>query len=248
LFNIKVTPQGEATPHTYYDHLTKDVPVPFWTYPSIWIASLFAKKGTSQKTQLNVKHLTKEQDAVCNMIRGSVSCNVDKKTSVLTLSVTDRDPVVAATIVDTIQERLKAYIIMYRTKKARNDLAYTQRLFNEAKDNYVRSRDSYGAYADANEDLVLTSFAAKRDEMENNMQMKYNLYTQLSQQLQMAKAKVQERTPVFTVIQSASVPLKASSTPRKYIVLGYIVFFVLLDAVWVALLEERLRKYIYKRK
>ena len=46
------------------------------------------------------------------------------------------------------------------------------------------------------------------------MQLKYTIYQQVVEQLQLAKAKVQERTPAFTIVQEASVPVKHSSRPK----------------------------------
>ena len=46
------------------------------------------------------------------------------------------------------------------------------------------------------------------------MQLKYNIYQQVVEQLQLAKAKVQERTPAFTIIEDATVPVKHSSRPK----------------------------------
>ena len=122
-------------------------------------------------------------------------------------------------------------------------MAYTQKLFKEAKERYIRSQQSYGAYADANEDLILQSFQNKKNAMENEMQLRYNIYTQVSQQLQLAQAKVQERTPVFTVIQSASIPLKASSTPRSYIVFIYTFLGVIADVIWVLWIKDFIQKH-----
>jgi uncharacterized protein involved in exopolysaccharide biosynthesis len=46
------------------------------------------------------------------------------------------------------------------------------------------------------------------------MQLKYTIYQQVVEQLQLAKAKVQERTPAFTIVQEATVPIKHSSRPK----------------------------------
>lgn len=51
------------------------------------------------------------------------------------------------------------------------------------------------------------------------MQLKYNAYSTLSNQLQIAKAKLQERTPVFTLIKGAVVPTKPDSPKRMKFVL-----------------------------
>ena len=52
------------------------------------------------------------------------------------------------------------------------------------------------------------------------MQLKYNTYTTLVAQLKAADAKLQERTPVFTTIQGAEVPVKPSGPKRVLFVLG----------------------------
>ena len=63
---------------------------------------------------------------------------------------------------------------------------------------------------------------------ENDMQLKYNIYQQVVEQLQLAQAKVQEKTPAFTVVQSASVPIRPSSRSKImtifiWMFLGFIV-------------------------
>ena len=46
------------------------------------------------------------------------------------------------------------------------------------------------------------------------MQNAYNKVTQISQQVSAATARLQERTPAFTVIQQAAVPVRPSGPKR----------------------------------
>ena len=89
-----------------------------------------------------------------------------------------------------------------------------QKLFGEARAQYDKARQVYAAYADANQEVALQSYKLKEEDLENDMQLKYNIYQQVVEQLQLAKAKVQERTPAFTVVQGASVPLRHSSRSK----------------------------------
>jgi uncharacterized protein involved in exopolysaccharide biosynthesis len=52
------------------------------------------------------------------------------------------------------------------------------------------------------------------------MQLKFNTYSALSTQLQQAKAKVQERTPAFTLLKGAEVPIKPAGPKRMIFVLA----------------------------
>lgn len=222
LFDVKVATADGAIRCSYYDYLTKHQDSPFWTQGMNSIKDLFATKEPSGKASgdNNPYMLSKKQDGVANAIRKSVTINVDKKTAVITISTEAQDPLVCKTLADSVKERLQVFITNYRTSKARVDEQYYKRLVTEAKRDYDKARQNYGSYADANMDVVLTSMRAKQDEMENEMQLKYNTYSTMMTQYQAAKAKVQERTPAFTVIQGAAVPLKPTAPKRMFFVIG----------------------------
>ena len=55
----------------------------------------------------------------------------------------------------------------------------------------------------------------------------------------MAKAKVQEQTPVYAIIKPASVPILPSA-PRKVVILAVFVFLAFIACVgWILLVEPR---------
>lgn len=185
--------------------------------------------------------LSKEQSDVVSMIQDKITCSVDKKTDVITITVKDQDRLISATMADSVRVRLQDFITDYRTRKARVDLEYYTKLTDEAKRDYEKARRQYASYADANTDLMLTSFKAKEQDLENDMQLKYNTYTTLTTQLQMAKAKVQERTPAFTVIQGASVPQKPAGPKRMLFVLA-MMFLTFIGATLVEMYKHGRKK------
>jgi len=214
LTNVKVrTKKGDET--TYFNYLDKHQKGIWFLKPIAWAKTLLkGNKKIENEGHIDIFRLTKKQDEIFRKIKSNISCDIDIKTNLITISVSDQDPLVSATIADSVSEKLQAFITEYRTNKARNDLEYYQKLTLEAKRTYEKSRQAYGYYADANSDVVLQSIKSKADDLENDMQLKFNTYSQLNNQLQAAKAKVQERTPAFTVVQSASVPIKPSSPKR----------------------------------
>ncbi len=238
LFDIKVTLLEENVTKTYRQHIEQDTPTPFWRYPSVLISKLLAPKENKKGNGIDVFHLTKKEESIVKFIRGSIACVVDKKTNVITINVTDYDRQVAAIVADTLQRRLQDYIIGYRTKKANHDLTYYQKLAKESKAEYDLSQKKYTSYCDAHMGITLASIEARRAELENEMQAKFNIYTQMNAQVQQAKAKVQENTPVFTLIQTSTVPNKASSIPRSFIVLLFIVLGMIVNALWVLYGQE----------
>ena len=236
LFNTKVnTKDGSLKAITLYSYLKDKHKYPWWAKMIGYIKKLFKEnKGTTlQNSKVNNFMLNKEQDGIVQAMQGMISCTVDKKTSIITISVTTQDALVSASLADSVCGKIQDYIIAYRTQKARNDLNYVQNLCNEAKAQYVKAQEKYSSFSDSNEDLILQSFKAKQEEMENEMQLRYNIYNQCAQQLQMAKAKVQERTPAFTVLEPATVPLKKDGPKRMTILFVYIFIAIVLTSIYV---------------
>lgn len=248
LFDVPVVLLDSVKEKTYKTHLVQDVKNPFWRYPMIWIGNLFKNKSDSVKKEINPFRLSKKEMAIVEMIQQSVFADVDKKTSVISISVTDLDPQVSAMIADTVMNRLQQYIIMYRTKKARHDLEYMEVLYKQIYEEYHVLQKKYTEAEDSHRNLILKTVSAKIEDMENEMQLKYTALSETAQQLQLAKGRVQEQTPAFTVIQSATIPIKASSTPRFLIVILFGMLGGLVDAVWVLFLRENWEQYRNKKK
>jgi len=59
------------------------------------------------------------------------------------------------------------------------------------------------------------------------------------QQMQMARAKVQEHTPAFTQIQPATVPLKKDGPKRMTIVLAFMFFAFVLTSIHVLIQDAK---------
>ena len=81
-------------------------------------------------------------------------------------------------------------------------------------------------------EMVLESYRAKQNDLENDMQLKYNTYTTLMTQYQMAKAKVQERTPAFTLLKGAAVPIKPAGPKRMLFVAGMCLLAIILLSLY----------------
>ena len=62
--------------------------------------------------------------------------------------------------------------------------------------------------------MILESEKSKIEDLENTMQMQYNTYTAMNTQLEAARAKLRQYTPVFTMVKGADVPIKATSPKR----------------------------------
>lgn len=246
LFSIKIkTSDGEIST-TYYDYLKTKQKFAWWTLPSKWIGKWMrsltqSKNKKSSKGKLDPYYLSEADDAIVNKIRNNIGIDVDRKTAIITVSTKSQDALVSKILADSIRQRLQQYITLYRTNKAQADVNYYKRLTVEAKQEYEKVRRSYGYYADANTDVILESVKAKQEDLENDMQLKYNTYSALNTQLQAARAKLQEKTPVFTVIKGAAVPQKPAGPKRMLFAIGMAFLAAIIITIYI-LKDEFIKK------
>lgn len=237
LFNTRVqTLDGklDTTLVTYLDEQKQ----PWWGYikavPGLAIGaikSLFTEEANTTVT-LNPFQLTEKETAKVTGIRQSITAAVDKKTSMTTITVTLQDPKVTAIVADSVVGKLQQYIVDYRIKKAKEDCAYLEELYKERQQEYYQAQSKYAHYFDTNRSIALQSIRAEQERLQNDMSLAYQVYSQVAQQLQVARAKIQEEKPVFAVVEPATVPLYPSGTSRKVIFIGITFLVVCGTGAW----------------
>ena len=186
------------------------------------VKGLFSKEESVSSGELTSFRLTKEQADVINALQERISASVDKKTSVITVSVQMQDPLISANITQIVLEKLQGYITNYRTQKVKQDLEFTEKVFSEARESYYKAQRAYAAFEDANKNIISASYRTEQERLKNEMTLTFNVYNTLAQKLEQDKLRVQEQTPVYTIIQPATVPLKAASPKKPLILIGFV--------------------------
>lgn len=224
---------------TYYDYLKDGQKSTWWSAAIKWVTesigdaikSLFGLEE-EESGKVNPFKLTKEQYEIVKAMEKTVVCDVDKKTLVITIDVKDQDPLIAATMADSVMVRLQGFITDYRTSKARVDLEYNKKLYAEAKERYEKALKRYANFKDANQKIFLERVRSQQTELQNEVQIQYQAFIQVAAQLQMAEAKVQEDTPAFTTLQPATVPVKKSGPKRARTCLMLVFLAMICVTAW----------------
>ena len=241
---------GTMTLNVYLDEESS----PWWSYviglPGMVIGgvkSLFTEEESesvpSDKANLGTIELSKKESKKIEALKKKILASVDKKTSMTTVSVTLQNPKVAAVVADSVVRKLQEYIIDYRTTKAKEDCLYLERLFKERQQEYYDAQKKYADYMDSHDNIILQSVRAEQERLQNDMSLAYQVYSQVANQLQVARAKVQEEKPVFAVVEPAVIPLYPSGTSRKIKVLAFIFLSVCIVISWKLFGEDILNKF-----
>lgn len=258
LLDIQVTSSNKEeniSLSTYLNNLS----VPWWSYITSMPGSIISKtrswfKGKDKEMiTSNIKRktieLTKEENWKITFLKKNVIASVDKKTAMTSIAVTLQDPKVTAIVADSVVQKLQEYIINYRTSKAKEDCAYLEKLFKDRQQEYYIAQKKYADYVDANDNIILQSGRTEQERLQNDMSLTYQVYSQVANQLQVARAKVQEEKPVFAVVEPAVVPISPSGMGLKKYALLFIFLAVIFTISWTLIgrifwnsLKEEMKK------
>ena len=140
---------------------------------------------------------------------------------------------VAAIMTDTVVYKLKEHITKYRVSKAEEDYRYWEKLYHQHRDEYYEAQKNYAEYTDANKNVILQSVSIEQERLQNEMSLAFQTYSNVANQLQMTKAKVQEAKPVFALVEPATVPLKPSGRGRGMTVILTVFLIVAGTGAWI---------------
>lgn len=223
-----------------YDEHIQAFKQPFWTKPRRRLSMVMAAKAivvedNESEPAIDVYRRTPQDEELYNAVTKLITCTVNKKTNIVTISVADQDPMVAAIVADSAQNLLQRQIIFYKTEKARTDYAFYKERVAKTKELYHNARVEYAEYAEAYMHATLPQYQVRKTELENILQSHYNAYSFAEQQLRAAETKIQEQTPAFMQLNHPVMPIRASSTSRLLQVLIWIILAEVISAIAIIL-------------
>ena len=175
--------------------------------------------------------LTKLQEGLSRQLNQRVNAAIDKKSGIMTISATMSDPTVAALVARYTLDHLTKYVTDYRTGKARQQVDFLSRQVNSARRRYQTAEYAVSAYRDRNRATYLNTAKIEEQRLQADFLLAQSVYNDLSKQLELARIKVQEESPVFQVLEPPRVPLTKSGPRRTVLTVGFAIFGAMLGLI-----------------
>ncbi|MFW5803809.1 MAG: GNVR domain-containing protein, partial [bacterium] len=157
--------------------------------------------------------LSKKQHDIINGLKDRLNISLDEETGIIKVSTVMPDPYAAAELADLIVKDMTSYIIDYKISKAQVDLAFVQVQYEDAKNRFEKAQEKLAGFRDKNFNVVSARARTEEERLQAEYDLAFNVYNGLAQQLEQSKIEVQEKTPVFKVVDEAKVPVEKSK-PR----------------------------------
>jgi uncharacterized protein involved in exopolysaccharide biosynthesis len=194
--------------------------------------------------------LTRDELDVIEALQDRISFDYNfKKNNKISVTVEMQDPIVAAQINYLIVKKLEEYVIEYRTQKAKVDLVFITARHEDAREEYITAQENLASFRDRNKNVILESVLAEEGRLEAEYNLAFDLYNTISQQLEQAKIKVQENTPIIIVMDPANIPLEKASPKTTLVLITFIllgglagVFIILGKPAYKKIMKEIVAK------
>lgn len=222
LLNQRVTTSTNAGLQSLQDYLTNDNQNAIASFLSGFFAedTDISIKPTSATTAPTLR-LTRQQEALSKEIHGRVNADMDKKSGIITITSEMPDPVVAATVARQSLDYLTNYVTNYRTSKSRQQAQFLAKQVDASRRRYESAELRLSIYRDRNRSLFTNTAKIEEQRLQADYLLAQTVYNDLEKQLEQAKIKVEEESPVFQILEPAKVPLKKSGPKRLLIIIGF---------------------------
>ena len=242
LLDLEVKTRDGQIDTTLQNYILKHQKSPWWNHVIEapfkalgWAISLVKSEeegGESGEVQLELHNLPKDERMAIKYLSEKIMVSVDKKTGKTQLSLEMQDPLVAYTVMAAVLDNLKNYMSEYRTSKSRQDVENLSKICEERKQEYYAAQKAYALYTDSNKNIVQNSSKAEGQRLQQEMNLAYQVYSQVATQLEGARIKVQQDKPVFAVLKPASVPLKKAGPSKAKLLIGFAFLAGCCAAAW----------------
>lgn len=203
------------------------------------ILRLFSKlkdKSTSTNNY-NFESLSEKEKGILDILENNISINVDELTGLITVSATMPNAIAAASLATNVKDNLQNTLIDLKIRKSKEKFDFIKKQYDNAKKDFEEIQYLYTTYEDSNINITSSRASARLENLSSDYNLVFNIFNQLSQELETQKIQIQEDTPVFTVIEPAFIPSERSKPVRINILLTWIFYGFAISILYIFSLE-----------
>jgi len=162
---------------------------------------------------------TEEEDKAIKAVAEMVTVKVARATSIMTVSVTTKDPLLSAALAASFVNHLALRVQAIYTQKTQENLEFIQDRFSEARGELEQAEEELARFMDQNRNPQTAQLQTEVERLRRKVTFKTELYSDLQTQLTQAEIELQRSRPVITLLEESVPPLKPGGPNRKLIVL-----------------------------
>ncbi len=192
-----------------------------------------SSEGLVEQDSAQTIKLTRKQESVRKILANNISLTLNDKEGYVELTSAFHDPELSAQVAQKAKELLQQSITEFKIEKAKAQMQFVEERYREKKKEFEEAQDELAAFRDRNKNITSAMALTEEERLQNEYQLAFNVYSELAQQLEQARIKVKEDTPVFSIIKPVTVPLDKSKPNRPLILIIWVFLGGIIGIGWV---------------
>ncbi len=193
--------------------------------------------------EAGLQPLSDQEYKLHNTLAGKISIANDKKEGIVSLTVVEGDPLIAAQVAKVTEDVLQDWIIEHKAKNAKAQYDFIEKQFETKQKEFFSIQDQLAGYMDRNQNVLSATYLTRLERLQAEFDLVNTVYSELAKQKEQAAIQLSKDTPTFSILDPVKVP-KEKTRPKKSIyVLGTFFMGLIFSAGWF-LAKKPVQKFI----
>jgi uncharacterized protein involved in exopolysaccharide biosynthesis len=158
--------------------------------------------------------LSNKEYGLLKSILGKINISNNLKDGLISISVVESDPIVAAQVTIVTEKVLQEWISDYKRKNAKAQYDFIEKLFLEKEKKFFLIQEELANYMDRNQNILSATYLTRLQRLQAEFDLVNTVYSDLAKQKEQAAIQLSKDTPTFSVLDPVKVP-KEKTGPRR---------------------------------
>lgn len=176
--------------------------------------------------------ISDEENKLHKALGEKISLANDKKEGVVSLTVVEDDPLIAAQVAKVTEKVLQEWIIEHKAKNAKAQFDFIEKQFDAKQKEFYSIQDQLAGYMDRNQNVLSATYLTRLERLQAEFDLVNTVYSELAKQKEQAAIQLSKDTPTFSVLDPVKIPKEKTAPKKSLYVFGSFLIGFILSAGW----------------
>jgi uncharacterized protein involved in exopolysaccharide biosynthesis len=199
------------------------------------LIGLFSSKEEEKQKEdetNGLQPLSNKEYGLLKAVSRKVNIVNDKKEGVITISVVESNPIVAAQVTKVTEKVLQDWIREHKIKNAKAQYDFISKQFEGKQKEFFFIQDQLAGYMDRNQSILSASYLTRLQRLQAEFDLVNTVYSELAKQKEQAAIQLSKDTPTFSVLDPVKVPKEKTGPRRSFYFFVSFFLGLILSIIW----------------
>jgi uncharacterized protein involved in exopolysaccharide biosynthesis len=201
------------------------------------LIGIFSKSEEKEKKQnknevQGLQPLSNKEYGLLGAVSSKVSILNDKKEGVITITVVEGDPIIAAQVTKVTENVLQNWIREHKIKNTKAQYDFVTKQFEAKQNEFFSIQDKLAGYMDRNQNVLSASYLTRLERLQDEFDLVKAVYSELAKQKEQAAIQLSKDTPTFSVLNPVSIPQEKTGPKKSFYFFGFFIIAFICFSSW----------------